>query len=91
MATQDPDKRIERLLIEWKESVECRIRALQTELSHTIRAGFDATNADARRDHTGILLQDRWVTRMNAYAERMDKSIEHHDIKNAEFQKRRPT
>jgi hypothetical protein len=68
-------KNLERLMIDYMESIEREIKGLHASLAR-IETRLD-TQA-IRLDRQGALLQvgSRWSTRMNGWAERVDKALE---------------
>jgi hypothetical protein len=71
-------KNLERLMIDYMESIEREIKGLHASLAR-IETRLD-TQA-IRLDRQGALLQvgSRWSTRMNGWAERVDKALESRD------------
>ncbi len=81
----------ERLLIDFKESLEREVRGVERE----VRSGFSEMktrfdNQAARLDRQAGLLQtgSRWSGRMNEWAEKVDAALEIKDREIAELRER---
>lgn len=80
-------KNLERLIIDYMESIEREFKDVHASLAR-LETRFD-TQA-IRLDRQGALLQtgSRWSTRLNGWAERVDKALESKDREISELRTR---
>lgn len=81
---------VERLITDMKESLEREMGGLGREM-RGLRGRDDTSRRSGRKNGPpGVLLQtgSRWSSRMNAWAERIDRSLELKDRESAELRTR---
>jgi chromosome segregation ATPase len=80
-------KNLERLIVDYMESMDREFKDVRASLAR-LETRFD-TQA-IRLDRQGALLQvgSRWTTRMNGWAERVDKALESKDHEISELKTR---